>query len=478
MRIKLPFRKNEKENKNTSGCGSNLRKLNPLRVHNPTYVRREDYFFANFRQDDCRKFINHQYEERLFDKVDRINIVQHICSNTPFGEKKEGEVGLRKLIYRGAYKAGYPLHDDSGDSKQGEKPSNDRQRLKRDWGRFGRIFKFQPHTAIKNYFGSEIGFYFAWVGFYTGMLAPLAILGVLVFLYGILSAGSHIPVKDVCDSRNKGLWYMCPLCDKKCSYWDLASSTCHYAYATHFFDNSGTVVLAVIASIWATLFLKFWKRRQRALSQTWHTNALEEEEPLRPEFSKENLRENEVTGKMEPTMQSKIRKCGCLAGVLIIVIFMVSLVIAAVVAVVVYRAVVFASLSGSSDGTTQARIITSFTAALLNLLAINVMKLFYKKLAVWLTDWENPPTRSEYKDSFTWKMYLFQFVNTYSSVFYIAFFKSGHMIGTPSRYKRIGGSYRLDGCSEQGCFLELCIQLFILMVGQQVIGIIMEVAIP
>lgn len=93
MRIKLPFRKNEKENKNTSGCGSNLRKLNPLRVHNPTYVRREDYFFANFRQDDCRKFINHQYEERLFDKVDRINIVQHICSNTPFGEKKREKLG-------------------------------------------------------------------------------------------------------------------------------------------------------------------------------------------------------------------------------------------------------------------------------------------------------------------------------------------------------------------------------------------------
>ena len=487
MRIKLPFKKNKEKNKNTSGCGSRLRRLNPLRVHDPSFVggedqEREDFFFANFRQDYCHKFINYQYEESLFDKVDRIYIVQHICSNTPFGERRDGEVGLRKLIYNGAYKAGYPLHDalhdDSDDSKQREEHRNDRQRLKQDWARTGRIFKLQPYAAIKNYFGSEIAFYFAWTGFYTGMLAPLAILGVLVFLYGILSAGSHIPVKDVCDARNKGLWYMCPLCDKRCSYWDLASSTCLYAYATHFFDNSGTVVLAVIASIWATLFLKFWKRRQRALSQRWHTNALKEEEPLRPEFPKENLRENKVTGKMEPTMQSKIRKCGCLTGVLIVVIFMVSLVIAAVVAVVVYRAVVFASLSGSSDGTAQARIITSFTAALLNLLAINVMKLFYKKLAIWLTDWENPPTRSEYKNSFTWKMYLFQFVNTYSSVFYIAFFKSGRMIGTPSRYKRIGGSYRLDGCSEQGCFLELCIQLFILMVGQQVLGIIMQVAIP
>lgn len=400
-----------------------------------------------------------------------------ISAPTLLSEKKrEGEVGLKKLIYNGAYKAGYPLHDASDDDDD----SDDRQRLKRDWAGFGRIFKLQQYAAIKNYFGSEIAFYFAWVGFYTGMLAPLAILGVLVFLYGILSAGSHIPVKDVCDERNKGLWYMCPLCDKKCSYWDLASSTCRYAYATHFFDNSGTVFLAVIASIWATLFLKFWKRRQRALSQKWHTNALKEEEPFRPEFPKENLREDEVSGRMEPTVQYKIRKCGCLAGVLIIVIFMVSLVIAAVVAVIVYRAAVFAALSGSSDGTAraQARIITSFTAALLNLLAINVMKLLYKKLAIWLTDWENPPTRSEYKNSFTWKMCLFQFVNNYSSVFYIAFFKSGHMIGTPSRYKRIGGSYRLEGCSEQGCFLELCIQLFILMVGQQVIGIIMEVTIP
>lgn len=32
-------------------------------------------------------------------------------------------------------------------------------------------------------------------------------------------------------------------------------------------------------------------------------------------------------------------------------------------------------------------------------------------------------TNTEYEDSFTYKMYLFQFVNFYSSLFYIAFFK-------------------------------------------------------
>ena len=338
------------------------------------------------------------------------------------------------------------------------------------------------YNEIKNYFGSEIALYFAWLGFYTAMLLPLAIVGLVVFLYGIGSAGSHIPVKDVCDADNKGKWYMCPLCNKQCSYWDLASSTCLYAYVTHFFDNDWTVGLALIASIWATLFLEFWKRRQASLAQEWHTDDFEdEEEPLRPEYSATvtTLKKNEVTGKMEPYVP-KVQLYSRFAGVISIILFMILLVIAAVVGVVVYRAAVFASLSGNKDKEIQgrARIITSMTAALLNLLAINLLKFAYSKLAVWLTDWENPPTRTDYEDSFTWKMYLFQFVNTYASIFYIAFFKSGLVVGTPGRYKRIAGKYRLDGCSEQGCFLELCVQLLIIMVGQQIIGNITEVAIP
>lgn len=34
-----------------------------------------------------------------------------------------------------------------------------------------------------------------------------------------------------------------------------------------------------------------------------------------------------------------------------------------------------------------------------------------------------PRTQTEYDDSLTLKMYLLQFVNCYSSIFYIAFFK-------------------------------------------------------
>lgn len=487
MRLKVPFQENDimfrswMEKRLGDNMMQSLRRRNPLVVHDPTFEEKGNYFMANFKEVHLTKYLNHQSREELFDPVDRVYIVQQICYNARFADGPKG-VGLRKMIYEGAYSAGYPLHDGPVELEPEEQPTNDRQRLNRDWARFGRFYKFQPYSEIKNYFGSEIAMYFAWLGFYTAMLVPLAIVGLVVFLHGIGSAGSHIPVKDVCDEANKGEWYMCPLCDTQCSYWDLASSTCLYAYVTHFFDNDWTVGLALIASIWATLFLEFWKRRQATLAQEWHTDDFEdEEEPLRPEYSATvtTLKRNEVTGKMEPYVP-KLQLYSRLAGVLSIIIFMIFLVIAAVVGVVVYRAAVFASLSGNNDKKiqTRARIITSATAALLNLLAINLLKFLYSKLAVWLTDWENPPTRTDYEDSFTWKMYLFQFVNTYASIFYIAFFKSGLVVGTPGRYKRIGERFRLDGCSEQGCFLELCVQLLIIMVGQQIIGNITEIAIP
>ena len=439
----------------------------------PTNPKKK-YFVANFREDSLDKFVNYQNKEKFFDKIDRVYIVQQICYRAVFGSGAT-DVGLKKMILNGAYIAGYPTHDGPDNLRPQEKPTNDRQRLRCDWSRPGRIFKYQPYGAIKEYFGSQIALYFAWVGFYTGMLVPLALVGLIVFLSGIGSAGSHIPVRDVCDDKNKGLWYMCPLCDKKCSYWDLASTTCVYAYVTHFFDNDGTVALAVIASIWGTLFLEFWKRRQKM----WHMDILEEEKPLRPEFPADYLVENEVTGKLEPTVP-KLTLYSRYSGVIATVLFMIALVIGAIVGVIIYRAAVFASLSGHSDRNiqTRARILTSVTAAFLNLIAINLMKTVYNKVAVWLTKWENPPTYTDYDYSFTLKMYVFQFVNTYTSVFYIAFFKAGHVIGTPSRYERIADKFRMDGCSEQGCFLELCVQLLILMVGQQFIGIVMDVVLP
>ena len=82
----------------------------------------------------------------------------------------------------------------------------------------------------------------------------------------------------------------------------------------------------------------------------------------------------------------------------------------------------------------------------------------YENLAVKLTDWgiiidsilvsitliflvEMHRTQTEYDDNLTFKVFIFQFINFYSSIIYIAFFK-GKFVGYPGHYKHIFGTLR------------------------------------
>ena len=47
----------------------------------------------------------------------------------------------------------------------------------------------------------------------------------------------------------------------------------------------------------------------------------------------------------------------------------------------------------------------------------------YGRVAIWLTDFECLRTQTEYDDSINIKLFSLQFVNYYSSIIYIAFFK-------------------------------------------------------
>lgn len=59
-----------------------------------------------------------------------------------------------------------------------------------------------------------------------------------------------------------------------------------------------------------------------------------------------------------------------------------------------------------------------------------------------LTDWENHETDTTFNDALATKLFLFQFVNSYNSLFYIAFLKGS-----------------LEGCADNDCMSELEIQL-------------------
>ncbi|XP_027042755.1 anoctamin-4-like [Pocillopora damicornis] len=71
--------------------------------------------------------------------------------------------------------------------------------------------------------------------------------------------------------------------------YPVLSSTCTNALfdslqVAYVFDNEFTVVFAIFMSIWATMFLEFWKRRQAEIAYEWDLLGYEdEEEQPRPE---------------------------------------------------------------------------------------------------------------------------------------------------------------------------------------------------
>ena len=62
---------------------------------------------------------------------------------------------------------------------------------------------------------------------------------------------------------------MCPLCDgPTCSTWKLQKS-CFSAAMNWIFDNDCTLYYSIFMTLWASLFLEFWKREQFKISYEW-----------------------------------------------------------------------------------------------------------------------------------------------------------------------------------------------------------------
>ncbi|XP_076344414.1 anoctamin-6-like isoform X1 [Tachypleus tridentatus] len=120
----------------------------------------------------------------------------------------------------------------------------------------------------------------------------------------------------------------------------------------------------------------------------------------------------------------------------------VTVALVAVVSVISYRisiqTVLYFTLSGNQTLTSMVALTTLVTAALLNLVCIMIFNLIYRRIATYLTELEVHRTQTEYENSLTLKMFLLQFVNYYSSIFYIAFFK-GRFVGYPGHYNSLFG---------------------------------------
>ncbi|GAB1605406.1 anoctamin-4-like isoform X1, partial [Argonauta hians] len=421
-----------------------------------------------------------QDKDSFFKPAERSRIVYEILSRAAFeGEGKTQKYGIKRLLGN-AYSAAYPLHEgpylyEESIYKTG--PKNNRHLLYEMWARPKMWYKHQPLDAIREYFGEKIGIYFLWLAFYTQMLIPASLVGVVVFIYSLVTMMKDIPSSDICNPNGAGNLTMCPLCDELCEYWKL-STVCYYARTSYLIDNPSTVFFAAFMSIWSMFFIEFWKRQQNEIGYDWDiSNFEEEEETVRPEFEATvtTTRENPVTATEEPYVPS-LNKIIHYSTSFVVILFMLCLVISAVIGVIIYRIVIIAVIAKQEGIGERAPIVTSVSASLINLVVILILNKVYTKIAYLLTDLEKHRTQTEWEDGFTLKMFLFQFVNYYSSIFYIAFIK-GRIVGSPNKYIYLHNE-RLEECNPSGCLVELCIQLGVVMIGKQAFNNFVELLLP
>lgn len=207
-------------------------------------------------------------------------------------------------------------------------------------------------------------------------------------------------------------------------------------------------LFAVLLGLGSTFLDQVWVRRQNTLAWKWGLTDFEGKEEQRPEF-KGVYQKDVVTGKMKK-VEVKKSKLGMYRNLIGFgtILFFVGIVIAALVAIFAYRA----SQSKDSWGPRLAGAANAFQIKILNFI--------YKYVARSLTEWENYETASDFQDALTIKLFSFQFVNSYSSLFYIAFFKG-----------------RSEGCSDNDCMSELALQLGIIYVINLLLNL-MELGYP
>ncbi|KAG9486511.1 hypothetical protein GDO78_006726 [Eleutherodactylus coqui] len=241
-------------------------------------------------------------------------------------------------------------------------------RLMKSWVQA--ICERQPLDEICEYFGVKIGMYFSWLGFYTSSLVYPAVFGMMLWFF----TESDQTSRDIC-----------------------------------------CVVFALFNVVWATLFLEGWKRRGAELAYKWGTLDTPAEfiEEPRPQF-RGIKRISPVTNCEEfyypPWKRLLFQSCVSLPVCMSCLCF-----------VFVVMLACFELQEFVLSIRELPRLVRFFPKILLAVIVSSCDEV-YRKIAYWLNDMENYRLQSAYEKHLIIKIVLFQFVNSYLSLFYIGFY--------------------------------------------------------
>ncbi|KAF9940556.1 Anoctamin-7 [Mortierella alpina] len=373
-------------------------------------------------------------KDGFFGTARRGNLTESIIIYSKIHSKRGDRHALKSVMDKGAFTDMYTLHDGSYKSKVQPLP-NRRTQLYHSWVRSRRT---QPLEEIRFYYGEKIALYFAWVGHYTKWLVSAAIAGLLFLIFGLVNYFSN---------RN-----------------DVGLTNVSLKLVS-IFDNALSLPYALFMSIWAALFVEYWKRKSNVLAYEWNTFDFERRERARPEFRPTGVRISPVTGKKELYYPRYKQVISVMMSIMVVLVS-IAIVIVSVGSLVVLNLIL---RNGSGMNSYAVSVVT----AVLNLIVIMALGTVYARIAKLMTDNENHRRMTQYQDALIIKRFLFDFVNFYSTMVYIAFFKDnlGHQVFSDKRLQ--------DTCGEKGsCMGDLTIQLAIVFVGKQFLNQAQEIIVP
>nr|CAD7256531.1 unnamed protein product [Timema shepardi] len=325
-----------------------------------------------------REFTVSQLEDFLLDGMhvqdlittaDKQYIVRHELENIRALEEDIHVPGYPTLtLYEGQSIVQVCLHWELLDSIYPLHDLEALEKLGNKW--YWALFENQPFEEIRLYFGEAVALYFTFLGFYTTALLVPMVLGILQML--------------------------------------LSSETLAF--------------FCVFNVLWVTLFLEAWKRKCSELAFTWGTIGMTGLDEPRPNYHG-TMAIDTITGRYQPQFP-KWKTYLRMYAVSFPIVFLCMLGAFFVMLLSFWTEEYL--MARRERGVRMGRLLVTLPSIVYTAL-VYVMNTYYRRLATHLTEWgrfnfQNHRTQSQFDRHRVTKLVLFEFVNNFMSLFYIAFY--------------------------------------------------------
>ena len=319
-----------------------------------------EYIYAPFNAEMAERnlFKTNTSNETCFRSVDRLKLINSIIS----AKLEDGgcQLDVYRLTKEQCIVGFFAIHD-----------RVELRTLEAKWLTFFERPSQQCTDMVRDYFGEKVAFYFVFLGHYTTWLFWASIVGLCVWI-------------DVAYENNNPDAVLIPY-------------------------------FAIYMAIWSTFFLESWKRHEAYVAMKWGMTDTERSETPRPEFMQDRSvikTPSSIDGSRDfyyPRTENIKRKLISIgtSGVFILAV------VAAVVGMFAAKFIMAASSNLASY--------SGFLATLLNAVQIQVMGALYSFVSIELNKYENHRTETLYEDALITKTFIIQFINSFSSMFFIAF---------------------------------------------------------